>query len=208
MPQQTTFTCEQSAISHAQLMVKKALAAIPINYTPCVCRRFMMNFEQRSGSAFIFRTQVRVRDYPPDRLAGRRSELKGTADGEQDTRWPLTVIALSQATITAANRFAHALWEVALNQQGDVMCPAAAETPRQGVMMPRSSRTAVLAEKANAPLTVGYRLRNANTRLSGTRPRASLIAGADAATTPCQLCQPSLVSAARQVARRFLPKPA
>ncbi len=180
-------------------MVKKALAAITVNYTPCGhCRQFMN--ELNSGLDLRIHLPGReahaLRDYLPDAFGPKDLEIKTLLMDEQDHGYALTGDALSQAAIAAANRshmpYSKSPSGVTLEcKDGRIFSGSYAENaafnptlpPLQGALIllnlkgydyPDIQR-AVLAEKSRCAVdSVGCHLRNTeSSRLSQYRPSAS-----------------------------------
>ncbi|MGK9172399.1 cytidine deaminase [Yokenella regensburgei] len=174
---QQTVHAEQSAISHAWSRGEKALVCITVNYTPCGhCRQFMN--ELNSGLTLRINLPGRaphtLGDYLPDAFGPRDLEIKTLLLDEQDHGFSLRGDALVQAAIVAANKshspYTHSYSGVAiLCRDGQIFSGSYAENaafnptlpPLQGALNLLSLsgydypdiQRAVLAEKADAPLT-------------------------------------------------------
>lgn len=174
---QQTVHAEQSAISHAWSRGEKALASVTVNYTPCGhCRQFMN--ELNSGLTLRINLPGRaprtLGDYLPDAFGPKDLDIKTLLLDEQNHGFALQGDALAKAAITAANKshspYTHTPSGVAIEcRDGQIFCGSYAENaafnptlpPLQGALNLMSlsgydypdMQRAVLAEKANAPLT-------------------------------------------------------
>lgn len=174
---QQTVHAEQSAISHAWSRGEKALASVTVNYTPCGhCRQFMN--ELNSGLSLRINLPGRaphtLGDYLPDAFGPKDLDIKTLLLDEQNHGFALQGDALAKAAITAANKshspYTHSPSGVAIEcRDGQIFCGSYAENaafnptlpPLQGALNLMSlsgydypdMQRAVLAEKANAPLT-------------------------------------------------------
>ncbi|WP_437889256.1 cytidine deaminase [Phytobacter sp. V91] len=174
---QQTVHAEQSAISHAWSRGEKALASVTVNYTPCGhCRQFMN--ELNSGLALRINLPGRqphtLGDYLPDAFGPKDLEIKTLLLDEQDHGFSLRGDALARAAIIAANKshspYSHSPSGVAIEcSDGQIFSGSYAENaafnptlpPLQGALNLMSlsgydypdMQRAVLAEKADAPLT-------------------------------------------------------
>jgi len=174
---QQTVHAEQSAISHAWSRGEKALASVTVNYTPCGhCRQFMN--ELNSGLTLRINLPGRaphtLGDYLPDAFGPKDLDIKTLLLDEQNHGFALHGDALAEAAITAANKshspYTHSPSGVAIEcRDGQIFCGSYAENaafnptlpPLQGALNLMSlsgydypdMQRAVLAEKADAPLT-------------------------------------------------------
>lgn len=174
---QQTVHAEQSAISHAWSRGEKALASVTVNYTPCGhCRQFMN--ELNSGLSLRINLPGRaphtLGDYLPDAFGPKDLDIKTLLLDEQNHGFALHGDALAEAAITAANKshspYTHSPSGVAIEcRDGQIFCGSYAENaafnptlpPLQGALNLMSlsgydypdMQRAVLAEKADAPLT-------------------------------------------------------
>lgn len=174
---QQTVHAEQSAISHAWSRGEKALASVTVNYTPCGhCRQFMN--ELNSGLSLRINLPGRaphtLGDYLPDAFGPKDLDIKTLLLDEQNHGFALQGDALAEAAIKAANKshspYTHSPSGVAIEcRDGQIFCGSYAENaafnptlpPLQGALNLMSlsgydypdMQRAVLAEKADAPLT-------------------------------------------------------
>lgn len=174
---QQTVHAEQSAISLAWSRGEKALASVTVNYTPCGhCRQFMN--ELNSGLTLRINLPGRaphtLGDYLPDAFGPKDLDIKTLLLDEQNHGFALHGDALAEAAITAANKshspYTHSPSGVAIEcRDGQIFCGSYAENaafnptlpPLQGALNLMSlsgydypdMQRAVLAEKADAPLT-------------------------------------------------------
>ncbi len=174
---QQTVHAEQSAISHAWSRGEKALASVTVNYTPCGhCRQFMN--ELNSGLSLRINLPGRaphtLGDYLPDAFGPKDLDIETLLLDEQNHGFALQGDALAKAAITAANKshspYTHSPSGVAIECRDEqIFCGSYAENaafnptlpPLQGALNLMSlsgydypdMQRAVLAEKADAPLT-------------------------------------------------------